>query len=205
MMDADHRSPLQHPLAWLPTTLVLTRLLLGPVLLLLALVRAPNLWFVLPLVLGFLSDIFDGVVARRLGVATERLRVADSWADAAYYGCVAGAAWWLHAPLILSFRWLLAVVLSTLTLSWLVEVWKYGRIASYHAYAAKLWGITLFAASVALLGFGVAGVWLWSAVIVGVLGHLEGVAMTLVLPHWTHDVSGLPEALRLRRRSRDTP
>jgi hypothetical protein len=42
-------------------------------------------------------------------------------------------------------------------------------------------------------------------VIVGVLGHLEGIAMTLVLPHWTHDVSGLPEALRLRRQSRETP
>ena len=35
--------------------------------------------------LGFLSDIFDGVMARRLGIATATLRRLDSVADAPFY------------------------------------------------------------------------------------------------------------------------
>lgn len=188
---------------WLPGGLVFMRFLLGPMLLLLALTGINNFWIIIALVVGFLSDVFDGIVARRLGVATESLRVADSWVDGVYYLCIATAVWLLHADVIKDFRWPLLIVLSTLLLSWVIEVLKFGRLASYHAYAAKLWGITLFAASVSLLGFGYGGICLWLVVVVGVLGHLEGIAMTLVLPRWTHDVTGLPHALRLRHQIMD--
>jgi phosphatidylglycerophosphate synthase len=40
-------------------------------------------------VVAFLSDIFDGILARRLGVATANLRRLDSAADSAYVGIAA--------------------------------------------------------------------------------------------------------------------
>ena len=153
----------------------------------------------------FLSDVFDGMIARRLNVVTARLRVADSWADTSVYLCVAGAVWLRHRALLGPFFVPLLVVIGLMAVNWAVAMIKFGRALSFHAYSSKLWGLSLFAASVSLLGFSYAGWFLWAAIAVGIGGHLEGFAMTLILPRWAHDVSGIPEALRLRAEMAGTP
>jgi len=42
--------------------------------------------------IGLLSDIFDGIIARRLGVATPSLRRLDSQTDAAFWLAVLASA-----------------------------------------------------------------------------------------------------------------
>ncbi len=182
----------------LPMAMVASRFFAGPVLLWAALTRQSSAWLISILVYVFLSDVFDGVIARRLQSVTEPLRVADSWADTSFYVCVAAAVWGLHRALLVPFFGPLLAALALLAVNWMLAMAKFHRALSFHAYSSKLWGLSLFAASVALLGFSTAGGWLWAAVIVGVLGHLEGTAMILILPRWAHDVSGIPEALRLR-------
>lgn len=181
----------------IPALLIAVRLLLGPTLLWAALTGQPRVWMAVLLGTALASDIFDGVIARRLGVATARLRVADSYADAWYYACVALAVWLTHPAIVRDLRGPLIAVLLLQGCSWLLQWVKYGRPASYHAYTAKLWGLTLFIAGVSILVFG-AGLLLWPAIVAGLLGNMEGIAMTLILPQWTHDVSGLAAALRLR-------
>ncbi len=182
----------------IPAALVASRLLAGPVLLWAALAGTGRFWLVGILVYVFLSDVFDGVIARRLRVVTARLRVADSWADTLFYACVALAVWGLHRALLAPFLVPLLIVLGLMGVNWGAAMLRFHRALSFHAYSSKLWGLSLFAASVALLGFSYAGWFLWAAVAVGIAGHLEGFAMTLILPNWAHDVSGIPEALRLR-------
>lgn len=186
----------------IPAALVFSRLLAGPVLLWAALAGAGGFWLVGILVYVFLSDVFDGVLARRLQVVTARLRVADSWVDTLFYACVALAVWHLHRALLAPFLGPLLVVLGLMGVNWGVAMLRFRRPLSFHAYSSKLWGLSLFAASVALLGFSYAGWFLWAAVAVGIAGHLEGFAMTLILPRWAHDVSGIPAALRLRAEAR---
>ena len=41
--------------------------------------------------------------------------------------------------------------------NWGVAMLKFHRAMSFHAYSSKLWGLSLFAASVSLLGFSYAG------------------------------------------------
>jgi CDP-diacylglycerol--glycerol-3-phosphate 3-phosphatidyltransferase len=178
--------------------LTASRFMAGPVLLWAALTRQSSGWLIDILVYVFLSDVFDGVIARRLQSVTEQLRVADSWADTSFYLCMAYAGWDLHRTLLMPFTVPLLVVLALLAVNWAAAMIKFHRVLSFHAYSSKLWGLSLFAASVALLGFSTAGAWLWAAIVVGIYGHLEGMAMILILPHWAHDVSGIPEALRLR-------
>jgi phosphatidylglycerophosphate synthase len=189
----------------LPGALVLSRLFAGPVLLWAALTGQSRFWLVGILVYVFLSDVFDGVIARRLQVVTARLRVADSWADTAFYVCVALAVWRLHRALLGPFLLPLLVVIGMMAVNWAVAMIKFRRALSFHAYSSKLWGLSLFAASVSLLGFSYAGPFLWTAIVVGIAGHLEGFVMTLILPRWAHDVSGIPEALRLRAEMRARP
>ena len=127
-----------------------------------------------------------------------RLRVADSWADTLFYVCVALAIWRLHRALLGPFLIPLSFVITLMVVNWAVAMLKFHRALSFHAYSSKIWGLSLFAASVSLLGFSYAGGFLWAAIIIGIAGHLEGFVMTLILPRWAHDVSGIPEALRRR-------
>lgn len=45
---------------------------------------------------AFLSDVFEGVIARRLGIATPGLRRLDSAADTLFFVAVAIVAWRLY-------------------------------------------------------------------------------------------------------------
>jgi hypothetical protein len=66
-------------------------------------------------------------------------------------------------------------------------------------YSAKIWGITLFIAIMALFGFNYAGITLWLTCIVGTIHSIEEILMTLILPVWTHDVLSIFHALNLRQ------
>src|SRR5579883_1741307 len=76
------------PVVW-PLSLTVFRLLLGPVMIGLAL-RMPGsgAWLVVCLYAAILSDIFDGILARHLKVATPSLRRFDSQTDLLFWLCV---------------------------------------------------------------------------------------------------------------------
>lgn len=105
----------------LPVVLVLSRLPAGPVLLWAALTRQSSGWLIGILAYVFLSDVFDGIIARRLGSVTEQLRVADSWADTVFYLCVAVSVWELHRALLASFTMPLLAVLALLAVNWVLS------------------------------------------------------------------------------------
>ena len=182
-----------------PAALVILRFFMGSLLLLNALDGKTDAWFIVGFVAAFLSDIFDGVIARRLGISTASLRKADSWADVCLYLCVGVSAFLVHPDVIIAFSNGLSVVVGIQLIWWVVNIAKYGQPASYHTYSAKAWGVTLFVATIALFGFGYGGLTLSLAIAVGIIHTVEEIAMTLILPKWTHDVLSIVHALRLRQ------
>lgn len=186
----------------IPWTMVVFRAALGPALLLAARLADPELWLGAMIAAGFLSDVYDGILARRWGTASPALRVADSAADTVFYLGVLAAIVERHWPVLRERLWLLVAVLvleaSRILFDWI----KFRRMASYHSYAAKIWGVLLAASTLALLCFNRA-YWLVTAALAwGILCDLEGLAMSILLPQWTHDVRTLPRALAVRRRMR---
>lgn len=182
----------------IPFWLVGLRVALGPLLLLNALDGQTDAWFLAGFITGFLSDIFDGVIARRMGTSTAQLRQADSWADVCFYGCIFAATWLVHQETVLAFQVpLLTVVAAQLVLYGLNWI-KFGKTPSYHTYTAKAWGIGLCAAVVALFGFGQAGIYLWLAIALALLNSLEEIIMTALLQEWQYDVPSLLHILRSR-------
>jgi len=172
----------------LPSALIVLRVLLGPALLLVVKDRQLHGWIGPVLAAATLSDIFDGVIARRLGVATEALRVADGRADFWFYMWVCASVWVRSADIILQFRVPLAILIGMDAASYCIDLIKFKRIATFNAYTAKIWGITLFLAACALLVFHTGGAWLWLAIIAGIISNLDGLAIKLILPTWQHDV-----------------
>ena len=182
----------------LPLALVGLRVVMALVLLWDARDRQTGAMFLTAFVIAFLSDIFDGVLARRWGVSNALLRQADSWADVCLYSCVLVCLWRVYPDVAIAFR-LPFIAVGLAQLLWLlVGLIKFGRPASYHTYSAKLWGITLCVAVVALFGFGSAA-GLGVAIAVGIIHSFEEILMMLVLPQWQHDVLSIVHALRLRQ------
>ena len=151
------------------------------------------------LAVAFLSDVFDGIVARRLGVATPELRRADTLADTAFY-LAATLAVFYRSPGVLARNaaWLAGLAALELARAGL-ERFKFGKLAAYHLWSSKAWGIAL------LLGFseafltGRSGPLFKTALVLGIVSDLEGLAASLVLSQWRHDVPSLVHAVRLER------
>ena len=165
----------------LPFALTTLRLLLGPIALACALTNVPR-WIYLPiLITATLSDIYDGILARRFGVATPALRRYDSITDVIYYLFILAAAWRLCQP-VLAQNWILiALILFSEAACILVCYLRFGKYPATHSYLAKFYGLCLLAALAALLVFN-AGNWAIIALaIVALVTNPEIIAMHLLV------------------------
>jgi phosphatidylglycerophosphate synthase len=186
-------------MAKVPWMLVGLRFAIAPLLLIDALDGRTGVMFMLGYVAAVLSDIFDGIIARRLGVSTINLRKADSWADIGLYLCIAVSVWLVYPAVILDFKVPLLIAIAFQLSLFTISLVKFGQFPSFHTYTAKAWGASLFFAVVLLFGFGSAMA-LWGAIGLCLINSIEEIAMTAILPQWTHDVLSLSHALKLRDR-----
>jgi phosphatidylglycerophosphate synthase len=181
---------------YVPVLLTSLRLALAPVLLTFGLVWPSRLAMGAILLAAFLSDVFDGVIARRLGIATAGLRRLDSAADTVFYLVVAVVAWHLYPRAIVA-RVAPLAMLGTLEVARYVFDWcKFRREASYHMWSAKLFGLALFVGCFSLLALGADNASLTLAIYCGILSDLEGLLISVRLRQWRADVPSLLHAIR---------
>jgi len=179
----------------IPWILVALRFTLAPLLLANAWDGRVDGWFVTGYVVAVVSDIFDGIIARRLRVSTPRLRQADSWADVTLYTCIAASAWLVYPEVVRAFQIPLLIALAAQLFLYAFNFFKFKAFPSYHPYSAKAWGLGLLAATVALFGFGNPHL-LWLAFVLCLVNTVEEIAITWVLPAWKCDVLSIFHALR---------
>jgi phosphatidylglycerophosphate synthase len=147
---------------------------------------------------ALVSDIYDGMLARRWRCDSAAVRLFDSMADTVFYLCTAAALWvyqpqmWYHyAGLFVS---LLAFEAARLALDFL----KFGKPASYHSYLAKTWGLVMAIAVVGVFASHHENALVPLALVLGILCDLEGLLMSLIMPVWRKDIKTLRTAWRLR-------
>jgi|GEM_PF-426463 len=149
-------------------------------------------------VTALVSDIFDGVLARRWHCDTAGVRLFDSMADTVFYVCAA-IALWIGVPQV----WrenagLLSVLVGLEVARFGLDFAKFGKPASYHSYLAKVWGLVMAGAVVAVFASGRTSVLIPVALGLGIACDLEGLVMSLMLPVWRKDVETLRVAWQLR-------
>ena len=180
--------------ARLPWLLVLFRIAAGPAMIALA-AAGQGLACAVVLSLGVLSDIFDGVIARRLGVATPALRTWDSRADVLFWASAVAAVVILRPDLIPAL-WPAAAVIAALEIAnHAFSFAKFRREASPHHYLSKGFGLGLWLLFGLAFATGRPGVVLWLVLALGVASQLEAFAITLRLREWRCDV---PSVFSLR-------
>jgi len=185
----------------IPQLLILFRLLLGPIILVLAFTLGleASLWIVILINLGMLSDILDGIIARKQNVSSAKLRRMDSQTDVVFWVSVAVVAWELHSELIRPKLMAIRLMLFTEIMCYVVSWAKFQREQCTHSFLSKTWGMTLLVGFTSLIGFGHAGFPVNLAITMGLISHLDVILITLLLPKWTHDIPSAYHALQIRR------
>lgn len=186
-------------MGYIPTSLVIFRFTAGFVLLWDAwdgTVSRP-FWPVL-FTLAVLSDVVDGLVARKLAVDTQWLREADSRADTALYTFVGLSMYRSFPETLYRWKWSLLAMVASHFCQWTTAIIKFGKLASYHSWTAKLWGVTLGVSTGFLFAFSYEA-FLWGPVICGILNNVHEIAISCVLSEWAHDVWDIVAARQLEQ------
>jgi CDP-diacylglycerol--glycerol-3-phosphate 3-phosphatidyltransferase len=135
----------------IPPALVSLRLALGPAILFGIIATWPGAVIVVMLATGLLSDIFDGLIARRIGTATPRLRQADSVADIIFWLFAAAASAIASPGFIRNHAWWLGALALGEGVCQTLSFARFHRPVATHCYVAKTWGLLLFASFAWLL------------------------------------------------------
>jgi CDP-diacylglycerol--glycerol-3-phosphate 3-phosphatidyltransferase len=178
-----------------PNLLSALRLVLAPVMLVLAWSGHPNA-FLGCLIVSLFSDLADGFVARHFGKPSVLGAKLDSWGDLAMYLTLPPCIWWLWPDVILAELPFVALALASFVLPTLIGLMKFKRFTSYHTYGAKFSAVVMGVAMLLLF----TGQTPWPFRIgaaIFALAEIEEIAITAVLSEWTSDVRSLWHALRL--------
>jgi CDP-diacylglycerol--glycerol-3-phosphate 3-phosphatidyltransferase len=187
---------------YIPWAMAAVRAVLGPVLIAGAECGWNGLALAGIVVAALVSDIYDGVLARRWKCDTAGVRLFDSMADTVFYLCTA-VALWIRLPLLWrSYAGLLVGLLALEGVRFAFDFVKFGRPASYHSYLAKAWGLVMAIAVIGSFAAQKASVLVPVALVLGILCDVEGLAMSWVMPLWRKDIKTLCEAWRIRERFR---
>ncbi|MEA9411518.1 CDP-alcohol phosphatidyltransferase family protein [Flavobacterium sp. PL02] len=184
-----------------PFLLIMTRLMLGFVMIAIANNNFAyvRLVLVLLMILGLLTDIFDGIIARKVGVSSEKLRRMDSQVDLVFWLCVGWCTWLLSPEIIRDYKYAIISIFVMEGLTYVFSILKFGKETCTHAILSKLWGVTLLVAFVSMIGFGHAGIPFFLAVFFGIVGHIDVYLIIYFLPKWIHDVPSSYHAYLIRQ------
>ncbi|WP_177763527.1 CDP-alcohol phosphatidyltransferase family protein [Flavobacterium sp. I3-2] len=185
----------------IPIALIFLRFNLGFILLYFSYIKIDhyNYIAILLITIGLLSDVFDGIIARKLNISTKLLRRLDSSIDQIFFIYVIVATY-LQYPLFFKENWIwLILLISSEVLTYVVSFIKFKKEIATHSIGAKIWTLFLFATLVEITYSGNSVVLFQLCFWIGIITRLEIIAIILILKKWTNDVPSVFAAIRLRK------
>jgi phosphatidylglycerophosphate synthase len=185
----------------IPITLIYTRLIIGLFILFLSIKHVGNYKFIAILLLsiGLLTDIFDGIIARQLGISSERLRRLDSNIDQIFFISFAIATY-IQCPDFFKLNaLLLTILLGFEGLTYAVSYLKFRKEIATHSIGAKIWSLFLFATLIQLIYQCQSDILFTYCFWIGIVTRLEIIIILLILKKWTNDVPTFYHALQIRQ------
>ncbi|MFC6269077.1 CDP-alcohol phosphatidyltransferase family protein [Frigoriflavimonas asaccharolytica] len=185
----------------IPLSLIIFRFLLAPIILFLAyyLGEESRIIILVLMYLGLISDIFDGIIARKAGVSSEKLRRLDSQTDLIFWVSIGVATYILFPILIVENKFAIISIFAMEALCYIISFAKFGKETCTHAFLSKMWGLSLLVAFTSLLSFEYAGIPFYIAVVLGLIAHLDVIFIILILPKWQHDIPSSYHAWQIKK------
>jgi phosphatidylglycerophosphate synthase len=184
-----------------PIALIISRLAIGITLVPLSIlqVRHYKIIAIVLLSVGLLTDIFDGIIARKYLVSTQTLRRLDSGIDQIFFILVAVATY-LQCPEFFKLNATkLIILLGTEALTYIISYVKFKKEIATHSIGAKIWTLLLFGTLVQIIlqcqSTLLFEIFFW----MGVVTRMEIITIIITLKEWTNDVPTFYHSIKLRQ------
>nr|WP_281276771.1 CDP-alcohol phosphatidyltransferase family protein [Alteraurantiacibacter aquimixticola] len=166
------------------------RIAAAPVIAVMALAGYRDAFFIL-LIVSYITDLIDGPIARRMGLASDKGAKRDSFADGSTVLAGLLGLWLFEWETV---RGELAWILSFLAIyatSAGFGLAKFRVLPAYHLYLSKIAasGAGLFVASLYLFGY--SRIFFIAALVLGMLANLETILVTLRLKTFRADIGSI--------------
>lgn len=177
----------------IPFLLIYSRILIAILIGVFAITKVDNYtyWIVILMSVGLLTDIFDGIIARKLGVSSRKLRIWDSNADQFFWLIVIGSIFYLNIDFVKeNYIWIGLIALLEL-LCYLISYIKFKKPIATHSILAKMWTISLLVFLIDLCLNNTSHVAIIICIVLGILSRIEIILIILKLNKWTTDVPSI--------------
>ncbi|RYE23425.1 MAG: CDP-alcohol phosphatidyltransferase family protein [Sphingobacteriaceae bacterium] len=184
----------------LPISLIYLRLLLGPLLTLLSFLQVTYYSTIAIIILsvGLLSDIFDGIIARRLNISTQKFRRLDSTTDLIFFSFV-GIATLTACPSFFQTNIVkLLILFGFEAFTYVICYLKFKKEIATHTISSKIWTLVLFSTLIQVIATCTSNILFELCFYIGILTRLEIIAIVMILKVWSNDVPTFYHAVLLR-------
>lgn len=185
----------------IPILLIYSRLLFSVLILLLSFVQPAHFRLVINmlLIIGLITDIFDGIIARKLNVSTVKLRRMDSFIDQIFWLSALTAAYVICTDFFKENGLLLFTLLGAEALTYVVSYLKFRKEVATHAISSKFWTLTILATLVQIMATCDSGWLFMTCFYIGMITRMEIIAILIIIRKWENDVPSLYHAVMIRK------
>ena len=192
------------PTSWtrkIPLMLIYSRMVFGGLLLIFSVFPTPYYTPVAFTLISaaLLSDILDGIIARRLKISTEGLRRMDSSADQLFWVLAVIATFIQCRDFFYNHYASLGLLILLEVMTYIICFLKFKKEVATHAVTSKIWTLILFGLMIQLTMTCDSVVLFQICLYAGIISRLEIIAILISLKEWTHDVPSIYHALLLRK------
>lgn len=183
----------------IPIILIYSRIVIAVIIAVLAYLHIPGsrTAIVILIVAGLLTDVFDGIVARRLNISTEKLRTMDSNVDQFFWIVTIVSVFYMNLDFFLNhYLWVIAVTLLEV-IGYLISIVRFRRTVATHSILAKIWTLTLFIFLIDLVLNTHSFFFFFTCIGLGILSRCEIIIILLKLKKWTTDVPSVFSVSRI--------
>ncbi len=151
------------------------------------------------LIVGLITDVFDGIIARKLDVSTVKLRRLDSLIDQVFWLSALVGAYIICSEFFKENKLLLGILLAAEALTYIVSYLKFRKEVATHAILSKVWTLTILATLVQIINTCDSS-WLFATCFyLGMITRIEIIAILIIIKKWENDVPSLYHALLIRQ------
>jgi CDP-diacylglycerol--glycerol-3-phosphate 3-phosphatidyltransferase len=140
---------------------------------------------------GLVTDIFDGIIARKLNVSSEKLRTWDSNVDQFFWLMVIGSIFYANLDFVKDNLFWIGSILVLESLCYLLSFLKFKRTIATHSILAKAWTLSLLGFLIDLTLHSSSNVPFIICITLGVISRVEILFIILRLNNWTTDVPSI--------------
>jgi len=177
----------------IPFLLIYSRILIGIAIGLIAYYEVNNyaVLIVVLMSLGLITDIFDGIIARKLNVSSERLRVWDSNVDQFFWLMVIGSIFYLNSDFVKENSIWIGTIIVLELMCYLISYIKFKKSIATHSILAKVWTLSLLGLLIDLTLHSTSQIPFIICMVLGILSRIEILLIIKKLKVWTTDVPSI--------------